>query len=196
MNPNFKIRKGWLGGHVITYECPACCVSLKSPIDEAGKSEACPHCQAPFVVPGIEERNRIWAEQADIERQNQVRAELAKLEKRQLCRQADGEVKVPLITDDGKESTQGVAATPANKPIFEYRMVQIPTTVVVPSAHGSEAAEYLQRIVNDHARQGWEFYRVDEFSVHQNPGCLMILFSGLQREVRVYHVITFRRSLS
>ena len=72
-------------------------------------------------------------------------------------------------------------------------MVQIPPTLVVEKEAGTEAAEYLERVVNDYAYRGWEFYRVDEFSVRQNPGCLSIVFPSLQPETRHYHVVTFRR---
>lgn len=57
--------------------------------------------------------------------------------------------------------------------MYEYRMVQVPPTLVVSGKQtGQEAAEYLQNIVNQHAAQGWEYYRVDSIGVQSKPGCL------------------------
>lgn len=55
-----------------------------------------------------------------------------------------------------------------------------------------KAAIYLQEIVNNHARRGWEFFRVDTISKTIHPGCLGWLL-GARTVARVYYVITFRR---
>jgi hypothetical protein len=75
---------------------------------------------------------------------------------------------------------------------WEYDMVQIPPNITVKQASGYEAANYLQRIVNDHASRGWEFVRVDTIGVNTPPGCLAGLLGG-QSAVRQYYVVTFRR---
>jgi hypothetical protein len=75
---------------------------------------------------------------------------------------------------------------------WEYDMVQIPPNITVKQATGSEAAFYLQRIVNDHASRGWEFVRVDTIGVNTPPGCLAGLFGG-QTTMSQYYVVTFRR---
>ena len=42
---------------------------------------------------------------------------------------------------------------------YVYKMVQTPPVIRVKNAQlGTEAASYLEGIVNDLARQGWEFY--------------------------------------
>ena len=77
--------------------------------------------------------------------------------------------------------------------MYEYRMVQIPRdlSVKMGKAEGV-AAEYLQALVNDVVAKGWEFYRIDNLTVTEKPGCLGALFG--QKEI--YHsvgVVCFRR---
>ena len=63
---------------------------------------------------------------------------------------------------------------------YEYKMVQIPPNIEVRGApKGQEAAWYLQDIVNKMAKEGWEFYRVDEVGVVVQPGCLGMLFGQI-----------------
>ncbi len=75
---------------------------------------------------------------------------------------------------------------------FEYRMIQVPRTLFTKRSKGSEAATYLEITVNDEAKQGWEFYRIDQFSVEEPAGCLFALY-GVKTVNRDFHVITFRR---
>lgn len=80
--------------------------------------------------------------------------------------------------------------------MYEYKMVQIPPDVAVREKEhrGNEAAAYLQHIVNDMARQGWEFHRVDPVGVNVLAGCLGAA-GGAKGSHQVYYVITFRREL-
>lgn len=73
-------------------------------------------------------------------------------------------------------------------------MVQVPPNVEVQAKEhkGNEAASYLQTVVNKHAKEGWEFYRVDTIGVAVKPGCFDALF-GKKTEVSNYYVISFRR---
>ena len=76
---------------------------------------------------------------------------------------------------------------------YQYKMVQIPANISVSGVErGREAAQYLENVVNQEARQGWEFYRVDEIGVEVRPGCLMALF-GQKATYTQYYVVTFRR---
>ena len=77
---------------------------------------------------------------------------------------------------------------------YKYKMLQIPPNVVVQRGNytGEEAAKYLQNITNEQAQLGWEFYRVDTFTVHVQPGCLGLLFGQRQTTFDNY-VVTFRR---
>ena len=78
--------------------------------------------------------------------------------------------------------------------MYEYTMVQIPRNIgVKASKHkGNEAAVYMERVVNDHTGDGWEFYRVDTINVSVVPGCLGGLF-GKSVQSDSYNVISFRR---
>lgn len=77
---------------------------------------------------------------------------------------------------------------------YTYKMVQVPPNITVNAKQhkGSEAAAYLQGIVNEMAEQGWEFYRVDPIGVHVQPGCLAALL-GQKEVATTYHVISFRK---
>lgn len=76
---------------------------------------------------------------------------------------------------------------------FEYKMVQIPPNIEIRgSGQGSEAADYLQRLVNSLATKGWEFQRVDTVGVRETPGCIAGLL-GQTSTFANYYVVTFRR---
>ena len=75
---------------------------------------------------------------------------------------------------------------------YEYKMVQVPPSIKVSSSRGTEAADYLQEVVNKTAQQGWEFYRVDSIGVVSEPGCLMSLL-GQKTTIVEYYVVTFRK---
>lgn len=78
--------------------------------------------------------------------------------------------------------------------MYEYKMVQVPPSIVIKKESGEgEAAQYLQAVVNQYASQGWEFYRVDEIGVKVRPGCLAMLL-GQREENKLYYVVSFRRS--
>lgn len=80
---------------------------------------------------------------------------------------------------------------------YTYKMVQIPPNVEVQAKKhkGSEAAVYLQNIVNEHAEEGWEFHRTDSIGVQQTAGCLAGLF-GHKASFNTYYVISFRKEVA
>lgn len=77
---------------------------------------------------------------------------------------------------------------------FEYKMVQVPPNIAVRAREhrGNEAAAYLEGVVNEYSRDGWEFYRVDSIGVSVQPGCFDVLF-GRKAQSGTYYVVTFRR---
>lgn len=79
--------------------------------------------------------------------------------------------------------------------VYRYKMVQIPPQISVrqKDVKGQEAALYLEQVVSEYAKSGWEFQRVDEIGVNQNPGCIAGLF-GAKTTKFVYYVITFRQN--
>lgn len=93
------------------------------------------------------------------------------------------------------EEKRGLAGAPMSPPTpWLYQMVQIPPHLVVQgkAQAGNEAAAYLQNLTNNQAAAGWEFYRVDSFTVTNRPGCLGSLFGGSGQTLQHY-VVTFRK---
>ena len=74
---------------------------------------------------------------------------------------------------------------------YQYRMVQLNPIVPTENDKGDEVGNYLQSIVNDHAKQGWEFYRVDTVGVKIKPGCLAGLF-GAKEGYKECFIASFR----
>lgn len=80
--------------------------------------------------------------------------------------------------------------------MYEYEMVQIPTTLAANSKNRDVfAAEFLQELVQEYADDGWEFQRIDELTVAVPPGCLGALFGAPPQYTR-YNVVSFRRPKS
>ena len=77
---------------------------------------------------------------------------------------------------------------------FVYKMIQMPPNIIVESGTRlrGQAAAYLERIVNEQARMGWEFFRIDQVGIQVNPGCLAGLF-GATSNTLIYYVVTFRK---
>lgn len=75
---------------------------------------------------------------------------------------------------------------------YQYKMVQLPGTIAGQAKGEGEAAAALERVVNEHARHGWEFYRVDSFSTTRPQGCL----AGGQPSIESYNVVSFRQRVT
>jgi hypothetical protein len=96
-----------------------------------------------------------------------------------------------------REGIRPKSVTPipdAPQPRYEYKMVQIPTEIEVADTGqpGAAAALFLQSVINQHAEQGWEFYRVDSIGVRRKPDWFRRLF-GHEGSFVTYYVITLRR---
>lgn len=81
--------------------------------------------------------------------------------------------------------------------MYEYKMVQVPPNIEVQAKkhRGNEAAIYLATIVNTHAQDGWEFYRVDTIGVNVQPGCLAALL-GQKSALTTYYVVSLRKQMA
>ena len=82
---------------------------------------------------------------------------------------------------------------------WEYKVVAIPHDIAVMRKLFSvpdpvaTAAGYVERVINEHAQQGWEFFHADTISVTVPPGCLGQLLG--QKETTIfYNILTFRRA--
>lgn len=75
---------------------------------------------------------------------------------------------------------------------YEYKMVQAAPHIIAQKKNiQTAAADYLQELVNEYAQQGWEFFRIDDFSTEEAQGC----FSGGKTTTKIHKVITFRREV-
>lgn len=82
--------------------------------------------------------------------------------------------------------------------MYEYKMTEI-----APSISGrfgktqGEAAKHLQSVVTEQTQGGWEFFRVDEFTIVERGGCgCLSIFGFGATETYTLYVVTFRRFLS
>lgn len=77
---------------------------------------------------------------------------------------------------------------------YQYATYQLPQTVEANVKDRSTAvADMVLRVIADYAKQGWEYYRADNFTVSTPPGCLGALL-GQKHEYVSYSVLVFRRS--
>ena len=79
--------------------------------------------------------------------------------------------------------------------MYEYKMVQVPHDLAAKSGDVDRGAgaNYMQKVVNEHAVDGWEFYRIDNLTVTENAGCLAGLF-GNKGVMHSLNVVCFRRA--
>ncbi|TXD32086.1 hypothetical protein FRC96_19010 [Lujinxingia vulgaris] len=75
---------------------------------------------------------------------------------------------------------------------WQYHPVPFEATHELKKTFEQAAAEQFSRLLNQMADQGWEYYRMDHYSVRENPGCLAI-FSGSSPTVKTFDVAIFRR---
>lgn len=77
--------------------------------------------------------------------------------------------------------------------MYTYKMVQIPRDLATKLGQGGDlAANFLQGIVDEYAAQGWEFYRIDNLTITEHPGCLGMLL-GKKEVFSSVGVICFRK---
>ena len=78
--------------------------------------------------------------------------------------------------------------------MYTYEMFQASPNIEVKAKEhwGNEAAGYLQNVVNAHAEDGWEFYRIDTIGVSVKPGCFDALL-GKKNVLENYYVISLRK---
>lgn len=75
---------------------------------------------------------------------------------------------------------------------YLYKMVQLPQTFVLKKDMGNEIAVHLEKLTQEWASKGWEFYRIDSVGVLVQPGCLGA-FTGTKVSMTYYNIVTFRR---
>lgn len=76
---------------------------------------------------------------------------------------------------------------------YIYKTHQLPQNVEASAKDRNTAvAEMVQRVIDAHAQDGWEYYRADNFTVTTPPGCLSALL-GRKTEYASYSVLIFRK---
>jgi hypothetical protein len=103
--------------------------------------------------------------------------------------------KKPEAPSPEERKERGTEADDLFEGPYRYRMFQPPPTISVKEGVRTSqlAAHYLEDVVSRFAKEGWEFFRVDEIGIHVQPGCLAVL-SGAGPARQSYYVITFFES--
>jgi len=151
-----------------------------------------------FITPGIEERQRQLDEikRRELKEENEKRAKEVEASNERVRAATEGRERAAIEAERLAKAQQERKKFAPSPQRYVYKMAQIPPNITVDESahHGGEAASYLERIVNQFARDGWEFYRVDSIGVVIPPGCLSALFGGSSQRDS-YYVITFRKPL-
>ena len=74
---------------------------------------------------------------------------------------------------------------------YEYRVVPFIGQGRGGEFKAEEIATQLQALIGQNARDGWEFYRIDQIQINVPPGCLPSLL-GAKSVVTSFDMATFR----
>ncbi len=80
-------------------------------------------------------------------------------------------------------------------PDFEYRVIPFIGNIrggFFSQENATTVANQLEKLINEGARNGYEFYRIDPVQIQVNPGCLGGLLGQKEAYIRFDQVI-FRR---
>ena len=76
--------KSKLSKAYVSFRCPVCTTSLKSPLAEAGNIETCPKCHKQVEVPGKSDYERLLSEKNQHDAEEQVRIEAVRREREEI----------------------------------------------------------------------------------------------------------------
>lgn len=81
--------------------------------------------------------------------------------------------------------------------MYEYKVVSMPTQLKPKDNRtlDEELLFYLNETINNYAKEGWEFYKSDSFTVSEPAGCLAILAGRYQGQVLNHRVLVFRKEV-
>lgn len=80
--------------------------------------------------------------------------------------------------------------------MYDYKMVQVPRDLETLKGQGDGlAAKMLQRIIDENTYDKWEFYRIDNLTITEKPGCFGAL-TGQKETFSSVGVVCFRRAKS
>lgn len=75
---------------------------------------------------------------------------------------------------------------------WEYRVVPFAASVKAGGNRVEAAASQFQALIVSNTQGGFEYYRMDHYSLIEQPGCLAAMFGG-KPSVITYDVAVFRR---
>ncbi|WP_380177490.1 DUF4177 domain-containing protein [Kalamiella sp. sgz302252] len=77
--------------------------------------------------------------------------------------------------------------------MYQYKMIQVAPTISIRAKDNKNgvAAQYLESVVNELAREGWEFQRIDTIGIEEKPGC----FGDNEKTAVYYYIISFRKEV-
>jgi len=79
---------------------------------------------------------------------------------------------------------------------YEYRVVPFLGQLkreIADMETARKVSEQLQAVIDEHSKQGWEFYRVDKVNIQIAPGCLGSL-TGQRAGLITFDQVIFRRA--
>lgn len=78
---------------------------------------------------------------------------------------------------------------------YIYKVVSVPKSIGVKKGNNlaKTIAEYIEKIINKMAEDGWEFYRADNYSVEEMSGCIGSLLMGRTGITDNYNLLVFRK---
>lgn len=179
----------------ITVVC-ACSKRISVPDHFAGKAGKCKGCGARLEIPAIAvagaSDSPFGFSDEDI-REAMKTINLAEIDD-DIVVGDEPKSPIPEALDD--EFDTETTPIPVAVSRYSYAMIQVNPTIEVGVGERTDqaAAAYLQRVVNKNAKDGWELFRMDSFSVDRPPGCLAGLF-GARPDRHQYYVITFRKRI-
>lgn len=100
----YQIVKSFLGQRMLAYTCPGCNTKLRSPIVEAGQTDACPECNASFLVPGSDALQTYEKEQAEQKRVAAEETQQRKSRKQEEAKRRQEEREEAMVVEALKRS--------------------------------------------------------------------------------------------
>lgn len=80
--------------------------------------------------------------------------------------------------------------------MYEYKTVDVPKTLIAKEGRSlsQELALCIKNLINENAKDGWEFYRADEYTVSEPQGCLAV-FAGSKGQFGTFNILVFRKEI-
>ena len=76
----------------------------------------------------------------------------------------------------------------------KYMCLLAPKVYIVLNQNDSfKAADEIQKMINEQALHGWEFYSMEEISTKTQDGCLASLSPGFKQPEVIHNMLIFRR---